>query len=113
MPYKLIDAGKRQWTVAPRAIGQDYRTRTPPQEILEGQVSSQLRPRDKVDAGMSQLTVDFVHLLPALFLVPPGKPVLDLSIRAIVLLQHDADHILLCKLGRSLSSGDSSTDNNH
>ena len=112
-PHKLIDAGKRQGAIAPRAIGEDHCARAPTQEIVKSQVSSQPRSWDNVDAGMGQLAVDLVHLLLALLLVPARKTVLDFPIRVIVLIQYDAGHILLCELERGLRSSDSSTDDDH
>jgi hypothetical protein len=90
LPDVLLGARDRERPVVPGAVRQDD-GREPPflDERFEVEVAADLRVRDEVDARATEPRVDGVVLLAAELHVPAGKPVLDLPVRAGVLLEDD------------------------
>ena len=81
---ELVRAGHSQFAVAPGAIGQDHRRKSPFEEVAKVEVASQFRGGDKENVRLLHPRVNARILLLALLHVPAGKSIFDLSVRARV-----------------------------
>ena len=92
-------------SVPPRAVREHDRGESPIlDEFLEVDVLADLRARHEGDAFLLELLVDDAVLLVAQRDVPPGKTVLDLSVRPRVLLEHEDVDALVCESAGDLGS---------
>ena len=62
---------------------------------------------------MVEAFVDFLILVEALLDVPSRQPVLDFSVRARILLEHNNQRAALCEDARDFGTGGGGTDDGH
>ncbi len=87
---ELVGALDRKRAIAPRAVRQHDAAEAPSRaQIVEIELAAHPGQRHELDIGMVEALIDFLVLVAALLDVPSRQPVLDFSVGARILLDHD------------------------
>ena len=85
----------------------------PVRKILEIELAAHPRQRHEFDIGMVEALIDLLVLVAALLDVPSREPVLDFSVGARILLEHDHQRAALGEDAGDFRAGRRATDHRH